>query len=62
MEEINVKCVKFSDFIKSKNIRSLDLLIIDTEGYDYEIIMSIDFEILKPNIIRFEPCTALEIT
>ncbi len=54
MEEINVKCVKFSDFIKSKNIRSLDLLIIDTEGYDYEIIMSIDFEILKPNIIRFE--------
>ena len=30
------------------------MLLIDTEGYDYEILMSIDFKDIKPRIIRFE--------
>ena len=54
MEKVKVKCVTFLDFIKSKDITDLDLLLLDTEGYDYEIIMSIDFKDLKPRIIRFE--------
>ena len=43
MEEVPVKCISFSDFIKLNSIDSLDLLLIDTEGYDYQILMSIDF-------------------
>lgn len=54
MEEVKVKCVSFSGFIKSNSIYKLDLLLLDTEGYDYEILMSIDFTKVKPKIIRFE--------
>ena len=28
--------------------------MVDTEGYDYEILLSIDFVIVKPKIIHFE--------
>lgn len=54
MEEVKVKCVTFSEFIKSNGIENLDLLLIDTEGYDYHILMSIDFSAIKPRMIRFE--------
>jgi FkbM family methyltransferase len=54
MEEVKVPCVSFADFIDSNSIDKLDLLLIDTEGYDYEILMSIDFSVTKPKIIRFE--------
>ncbi len=54
IEEVKVKCVSFKDFINANSITSLDLLLIDTEGYDYEILMSIDYDRLKPSIIRFE--------
>lgn len=54
MEKVKVKCTTFIDFINSKSITNLDLLLLDTEGYDYEIIMSIDFKNFKPKIIRFE--------
>ena len=54
IEEVTVKCVSFADFVKSQAIQNLDLLLIDTEGYDFEILMSIDFSVLKPKIIRFE--------
>ena len=54
MEEVKVNCISFEDFIKSNSIDKLDLLQIDTEGYDYEILMSIDFSKIKPKMIRFE--------
>jgi FkbM family methyltransferase len=54
MEQVKVKCISFADFMKSNAIGELDLLLIDTEGYDYEIIMSIDFTKVRPKIIRFE--------
>jgi hypothetical protein len=54
MEPVKVRCVSLSDFIKDNGIDKLDLLLLDTEGYDYEILMSIDFKNLKPRIIRFE--------
>jgi FkbM family methyltransferase len=54
MEQVKVKCISFSDFIKFNGIDKLDLLLLDTEGYDYDILMSIDFTHIKPKIIRFE--------
>ena len=54
MEQVKVKCVSFSQFIKINSINKIDLLLLDTEGYDYEILLSIDFSIVKPKIIRFE--------
>jgi hypothetical protein len=54
MEQVKVKCISFAEFIKSNAIDKLDLLLIDTEGYDYQILMSIDFNHIKPRMIRFE--------
>jgi len=54
MEGVKVKCITFQDFIETRNLCELDLLIIDTEGYDYDILMAIDFSLIKPRMIRFE--------
>jgi FkbM family methyltransferase len=54
MEKIKVRCTSFADFIDSNTIDKLDLLLIDTEGYDYQILMSIDYSKIKPKMIRFE--------
>lgn len=54
LERVKVNCISLTKFIESNNIDKLDLLLIDTEGYDFEILMSIDFSIIKPKIIRFE--------
>jgi FkbM family methyltransferase len=39
---------------KAKAPARIDLLQIDTEGFDYDIIRSIDFNQIKPAIIRYE--------
>ena len=53
IEEI-VKCISFDDLIEKYSIKKIDLLQIDTEGYDAEIIKMIDFDKLCPTIISFE--------
>lgn len=37
-KEIEIDQIKLSDFIKSKNIRQIDLMKIDTEGYELEVL------------------------
>lgn len=54
IDKVDVKCMSFRNFIKKFKVKKLDLLLIDTEGYDFEILNSIDFTQIKPNIIRFE--------
>ena len=49
-----VECISFDELIEQYKISKIDLLQIDTEGYDYEIIKMVDFNKLKPNIIRYE--------
>lgn len=49
-----VDCITIEDVLKKHNMQELDLLQIDTEGYDYEIIKTIDFSKLKPSFIAFE--------
>lgn len=54
IEGIKVECVH-TNFITTKlNLKFIDILIIDTEGYDYEIIKKFDFKKILPNIIHFE--------
>lgn len=52
--EEKVKCISLDDLIQIHQIQHLDLLQIDTEGYDSEIILNIDFNKMKPSIINFE--------
>lgn len=49
-----VPCISFMDLIESEKITKLHLLQIDAEGYDVEIVKSIDFKKIKPIIINFE--------
>ncbi len=49
-----VKCISLSNLVKEQSIEHIDLLQIDTEGYDYEILKSINFNEIKPSIVSFE--------
>lgn len=50
----NVKCLSLNSVLVKHNITKIDLLIIDVEGYDYEIIKSIPFHTIKPQVIIYE--------
>ncbi len=49
-----VTCVTLGDLLDRHAVEELDLLQIDAEGYDYEIVRSIDFERVKPRMINYE--------
>jgi FkbM family methyltransferase len=49
-----VECITFEDLMKKHNVNDISFILIDTEGYDYEIIKLIDFEKYKPSILIFE--------
>jgi len=50
----DVECSTMKDLINKHNVNHLDLLQVDTEGFDFEIIKTIDFSALKPSIIAYE--------
>jgi FkbM family methyltransferase len=50
-----VPCWTFDTLLKEAAApQTIDLLQIDAEGFDYEIIRSIDFDRVKPAIIHYE--------
>lgn len=49
-----VRCCTLVSLLKEHGFDRLDLLQIDAEGYDYEVIRTIDFSAIRPAIIRFE--------
>lgn len=49
-----VPCITLSDLMNKYKFPQLNLLQIDTEGFDYEVIKTIDFNNFKPEIISFE--------
>lgn len=54
MVSTTVSCRKLSDLINEYGFRKIDLLQIDTEGYDADIILGHDFNWIAPRIIQFE--------
>lgn len=52
--EENVTTITFEKLVEKHNILKVDLLHIDTEGYDYEIIKLIDFNKISPELLIFE--------
>ena len=54
IEEVDIKIVLFNDLVEKYNISEIEYLLIDTEGYDYQIIKSIDFTKTKINKVKFE--------
>jgi FkbM family methyltransferase len=53
VDQIVVKTTTVSEIVKEYNIGEIELLHTDTEGHDYNILMSYDFSV-KPKKIMFE--------
>lgn len=49
-----VECVHLMDMLKKFGINKVNLLQIDVEGYDAEVIKMIDFDVIKPHVIKYE--------
>jgi FkbM family methyltransferase len=49
-----VPCMTFDDLLSAHKILDVELLITDTEGYDFEILRNIDFTRHRPTYLRFE--------
>ena len=54
IEEIRVPAISFATLLARHRLTGVDLLQIDTEGFDFEIIKMIDFRSFRPTMINFE--------
>jgi len=54
IQTVQVRCATVSSLLKEHGFARCDLLQIDAEGYDHQIIRTIDFARVQPLIVRFE--------
>ncbi len=54
MSPVSVEVVRLKDFIIKKKIEKINLLKIDTEGYEFNVIKGLDSEIKNVHIIHLE--------
>ena len=53
-KKIQIKTFKLNDYIKKNNIKKIDFIKIDTEGYEFEVLLGLENNIQLVNIIMFE--------
>jgi FkbM family methyltransferase len=54
LKTITVPALTLESLLGKHRVERVDLLQIDTEGFDFEIIKMIDFQRMKPEIIHYE--------
>ena len=54
IDEVNVQCSSVVELLQEYDFLDINLLVIDTEGYDFQILDSLDFDQIKPKVVRFE--------
>lgn len=54
LTKVAVKCVSLSTLLQTSGVKHVNLFLIDTEGYDFEVIKQINFSLLRPEIIMYE--------
>ena len=54
IDKIEVPCYKLNTLLCDMNISHIENLLVDTEGHDYNILINLDLNMLKPTTIRFE--------
>lgn len=52
--EEDVECLPLQDVLDRNRVNAIDLLHIDTEGFDYKVLSQLDLKRYKPSIILFE--------
>ena len=53
-KKIDVKMILLEDYLVEKNINKIDLLKIDTEGYEYETLLGLRNKLKNVKLILFE--------
>ena len=54
ISRVRLKTISFESLIERNNVERIDMLHLDTEGYDSKILEQIDFNRRKPGLILFE--------
>ncbi len=54
LKKITVPALSLASLLAKHEVERVNLLQIDTEGFDFEIIRMIDFRRIKPEIIHYE--------
>ncbi len=54
VEPVTVACRRFESLFAEHGVGRVDILQIDTEGYDYRILKLFDFERFRPAIVHYE--------
>jgi FkbM family methyltransferase len=55
IRQTTVECLSMASLLARNKMHAVDLLQIDTEGYDFMVLKQIDFSVLRPKIVIFEP-------
>lgn len=54
IREIKVRCITLTSLLKQHGLNRLDLLHVDAEGYDFDVLQSLDFGWCTPRMVLFE--------
>jgi len=54
LEKILVPTARLDDIVRKYCLTDLDILQLDTEGFDWEVIQTLDLKITRPRLIQFE--------
>jgi FkbM family methyltransferase len=54
LASMRVPCLTFDTVCRKHGVRRVDVVQIDTEGYDYEVLKLIDYERYQPQLVMYE--------
>jgi hypothetical protein len=49
-----VRCAPLATIMKEHGIGAVDLLTIDAEGFDFEIVKTVDWDVMRPRVVLTE--------
>lgn len=52
--EEEIECFPIQEIFDRNNVKTIDFLHIDTEGFDYKVLSQVDFDRYKPLIVLYE--------
>lgn len=54
LEQFMVQCATLDELLAKHRMSTLDILQIDAEGYDYDVLKTLNLSKISPSIIQFE--------
>jgi FkbM family methyltransferase len=54
IEEVTVPSLTWESLLAKHRVSHIDILVLDTMGFDYELLKTFPFELGRPDIIHFE--------